>query len=82
MQPKRIHPLITEANEQLRKGNISRRDFLRLSTLLGMSLATVNLMAACGPAEEATVAAPAETEAMKATEVPTATEAMVRHRRR
>jgi peptide/nickel transport system substrate-binding protein len=76
MQPKKIHPLISEANEQLRKGNISRRDFLRLSTLLGMSLATANVMAACGPAEEATVAAPVATEAMKATEVPAATEAM------
>jgi peptide/nickel transport system substrate-binding protein len=76
MQPKRIHPLINEANEQLRKGTISRRDFLRFSTLLGMSLATANVMAACGPAEEATVVAPAATEAMKATEVPAATEVM------
>ena len=77
MQPKRIHPLINEANEQLRKGTISRRDFLRLSTLLGMSLATANVLAACGPAEEATEAAPvapAATEVVPPTAAPLPTE--------
>jgi peptide/nickel transport system substrate-binding protein len=55
-----IHPLIPEAQEQLRRGEISRRDFLRFSTLLGLSLSSATLMAACQPAtpEAAAPAAP------------------------
>lgn len=34
-----VHPAIPELAEDLRKGNMSRRDFLRTSTLLGMSAA-------------------------------------------
>jgi peptide/nickel transport system substrate-binding protein len=49
MEEKKIHPLVNEAQEKLRKGSISRRDFLKLSTLLGVSLATANILAACGP---------------------------------
>jgi peptide/nickel transport system substrate-binding protein len=76
MQSKKIHPLVNEANEMLRRGTISRRDFLRLSTLVGMSVATANVMAACAPAEAPTEAAPAPTQAPKPTNapVPTATE--------
>jgi len=48
MEIKKIHPLIPEAQEHLRKGNISRRDFLRFSTLLGLSLASARYLAACG----------------------------------
>ncbi len=70
MQPQKIHPLIVQANEQLHKGTISRRDFLRLSTLLGMSLASAKLLAACGPAG---TQAPAATEAPAVTEAPAAT---------
>lgn len=72
MQSQKIHPLIVQANEQLRKGTISRRDFLRLSTLLGMSLASAKFLAACGPAE---TQAPAATEAPVVTEAPAVTEA-------
>jgi len=75
MQPKKIHPLITEATDQLRKGTITRRDFLRLSTLLGASLTTATVLAACG-SEELTAVAPAETEEVMATEAPAATEAV------
>ncbi len=50
MQPAKLHPLIPEAQEQLRKGKISRRDFLRFSTLLGLSLASAEVLAACQPA--------------------------------
>lgn len=32
-----VHPAIPELAEQLRRGNMSRRDFLRTSTLLGLS---------------------------------------------
>ncbi|MDI6695501.1 MAG: ABC transporter substrate-binding protein [Anaerolineales bacterium] len=73
METKKIHPLIPEAQEELRKGNISRRDFLRISTLLGMSLASAKLLAACAqpPASPvATEAGPAATVAV--TEAPKA----------
>lgn len=48
MKPKKIHPLVSEAQEQLRKGLITRRDFLRISALLGMSVASASVLAACG----------------------------------
>lgn len=54
MEKKRIHPLIPEAQNELRKGNLSRRDFLRLSSLLGLSVATSQILAACAPEETAT----------------------------
>ncbi|HKJ26337.1 MAG TPA: ABC transporter substrate-binding protein, partial [Anaerolineales bacterium] len=55
MKSKNIHPLVTDAQEQLRKGLISRRDFLRISTLLGMSVASASILAACGGDENAAV---------------------------
>jgi len=71
---KKIHPLVTEANQQLREGKITRRDFLRLSTLLGLTLASAEFLAACGPAEEAATAAapvaPATEAPVVATEAP------------
>jgi len=70
MEEKKIHPLITEAQNSLAKGQISRRDFLRFSTLLGVSLTTANILAACAPAATATTA-PAT--AVSATSVPEAT---------
>jgi peptide/nickel transport system substrate-binding protein len=68
MEPKKIHPLIPEAQEELRKGNLSRRDFLRFSTLLGMSLASAKYLAACAAPPAATEAPPAPT--LAPTEVP------------
>ncbi len=69
---KKIHPLVTQANQQLREGKITRRDFLRLSTLLGLTVASAEFLAACGTPEAATEA-PA---AASATEAPVvATEA-------
>ncbi len=75
MESNKIHPLVTEANQQLREGKISRRDFLRLSTLVGLTLAGAEVLAACGPAETAVPAA--ATSAAAATEAPVvATEVM------
>ncbi len=54
-----MHPLIPEINEEMRTGKISRREFLRISTLLGLSLASAQYMAAC--TAEALSEAPAET---------------------
>lgn len=67
----RVHPAIYQAQEQLQQGRISRREFLRVATLLGTSLSTATLLAACGapPAAEA----PPTTEA-EPTEEPEATE--------
>lgn len=49
---KKIHPIVIKAQEKLRQGRLSRREFLRTCTLLGASLATANLLAACGSPEE------------------------------
>ncbi len=57
----KTHPAIPEAYEKLVQGRISRRDFLRFSTLLGMSAGTAYFLAACGAPQPA--AAPAETAA-------------------
>ena len=60
----RVHPAIPEAFNQLEQGRITRREFLRFSTLLGLSAGVAYVAAACAPAEE--VAAPgAATGAIK-----------------
>jgi peptide/nickel transport system substrate-binding protein len=43
-----VHPYIPEAYDQLEKGRLSRREFIRISTLLGMSAGVATLAAACG----------------------------------
>ena len=43
-----LHPWVPELQEQLRKGQISRREFLRYATLLGVSLGGATALAACG----------------------------------
>jgi peptide/nickel transport system substrate-binding protein len=73
MSTEKIHPLVHEAREMLRQGSITRRDFLRLATLLGVSVAGANALAACSPATPATPA-PAATTA-KVTEAPKPTAA-------
>ena len=65
---KKIHPLVTSAQEQLRQGKISRRDFLKFSTLLGASLATAQFLALCGSPEE--TAAPAKPTGVPPTMAP------------
>jgi peptide/nickel transport system substrate-binding protein len=57
-----IHPAIPEAYDKFVQGRITRHEFLRFSTLLGMS-ASVAYLAACGPA--ATTVAPSATEEME-----------------
>ncbi len=53
---RRIHPGALEAQEQLRQGRMSRREFLRLATLLGVSLPAAQVLAACGAPATATQA--------------------------
>ncbi|PDW03920.1 ABC transporter substrate-binding protein [Candidatus Viridilinea mediisalina] len=52
-QHDRLHPGIVQAQEQLRQGRISRREFLRVATLLGAGLSTATVLAACGGQEAA-----------------------------
>ncbi len=72
MEPKKIHPLIPEAQEMLRKNQITRGEFLRLSTLLGLSVASAKFLAACAQPTPTEVAAPTAVPptAMTATEAP------------
>jgi len=49
---------ISELQEQLRQGVISRREFLRYVTLLGVSLGAAEALAACAPKPTPTAVAP------------------------
>ena len=65
------HAYIPELKHQYQQGRISRRDFLRNATLLGMSFAGASaFLAACGGTEAP--AAPTAAPAAKATEAPAA----------
>ena len=70
-----LHPWVPELQDQLRQGKISRREFLRYATLLGVSLGGATALAACGaqptpaPAPTAAPAAAAPT-AVPPTAVP------------
>jgi peptide/nickel transport system substrate-binding protein len=68
------HPYIPELKDLYQKGRISRREFLRNATLLGMTFASASaFLAACGPTPEPT-AAPQPTTPPQATEAPQPTE--------
>jgi len=79
IKPKKrnTHPYIPELEESYRQGRISRREFLRNATLLGMSFASASaVLAACGTtpaptqAPEPTAAVAEPTKAPEPTEVP------------
>jgi peptide/nickel transport system substrate-binding protein len=59
MKPNPSHPFIPEVQDMLRKGQITRRDFLRFSTLLGLSLVSAELLAACASPSAPPIQAPA-----------------------
>lgn len=64
------HPYIPEMKDQYRKGRITRREFMRNATLLGMSLAGASaFLAACSPTEVPTQP-PAPTKAPEPTKPP------------
>ncbi|WP_374686347.1 ABC transporter substrate-binding protein [Promineifilum sp.] len=71
----KIHPAIPAAYEKLEQGRISRREFMRFATLLGMSAATATIAAACAPANNtgqvAATSAPAEVGAPTGEPAPT-----------
>jgi peptide/nickel transport system substrate-binding protein len=67
----KVHPYIPEMYDQLKQGRVSRRDFLRMATLLGLSAGAATIAAQCGapaqPEQAASsgggdAAAPAATE--------------------
>jgi peptide/nickel transport system substrate-binding protein len=47
----KIHRAIPDAYEKLEQGRISRREFMRHATLLGMSAGVAAIAAACGAPE-------------------------------
>jgi peptide/nickel transport system substrate-binding protein len=59
----KIHPYIPEAYSKLEQGRINRREFLRISTLLGMSAGVAIAAAACSPGGTTTEQEPAATSA-------------------
>jgi len=48
-----IHPAVKDFASDLRAGTLSRREFLRLATLLGLSVAAAQTLAGCGAAAPA-----------------------------
>ncbi|GAB4578633.1 MAG: ABC transporter substrate-binding protein [Anaerolineales bacterium] len=56
------HPYIPKAYTQLQQGRISRREFLRLATLLGMSAGAASFLAACGAPAATPTEAPVAVE--------------------
>ncbi|MCB0212696.1 MAG: ABC transporter substrate-binding protein [Anaerolineae bacterium] len=54
----KIHPAIPDAYQKLKEGRVSRRDFMRFATLLGLSAGAASIAAQCGaPAQPAAPAA-------------------------
>ncbi len=53
-----VHAYIPELRDAYRTGAISRREFLRYATLLGMSVGAASVMAACTPAATPTAVPP------------------------
>ncbi len=70
-QMAKTHVAIPDAYEKLKQGRITRREFLRFSTLLGMSAGVASIAAACATPEATTVAPAEPTEAQVEEEQPT-----------
>ena len=58
MNEKKIHPLVPEMKSELEQGRITRREFLRFASLLGVSAVTARFLAGCAPQETSPTAAP------------------------
>ncbi len=58
-----VHAYIPELEDQYLRGKVSRREFLRMATLLGVSVAgATTFLASCGPEAEEPTKAPAATD--------------------
>lgn len=69
----KVHPAIPDAYQKLKQGRISRREFMRFATLLGLSAGAATIAAQCGapaqpaaPAAQSGAAAPTEEAAAAA----------------
>ncbi len=69
MEENQLHLYVKEAQNELRKGTISRRDFLKICGLLGVSATSAAFLAAC--ATPTTVAPTAAPTAAPPTQAPT-----------
>lgn len=47
-QMEKVHPYIPEMYDQLKQGRVSRREFMRMATLLGLSAGAATIAAQCG----------------------------------
>ena len=66
-----VHAYVPELVDQLRRGVISRRQFMRTASLLGVTAATAAMLGGCGEGEEEEAEAPApEPEAAAEPEAP------------
>ncbi len=66
-----IHPFVRKAQEQLFDGRISRWEFLRLASLMGVGATSALVLAACGaPAPAAPASAPATSAPAAPTSAP------------
>jgi len=54
--PEKLTERISELQEQLRQGKVSRRDFLRYASLLGLSVGAAEALTACAPKAAPTTA--------------------------
>jgi len=75
IREEKIHSAVPGLQKQLKAGRISRRDFLRTATLLGVSASTAYAMAACAPAAPPAAAPAAGATTAGATAAPVAGEA-------
>ncbi|MEX0808042.1 MAG: ABC transporter substrate-binding protein [Dongiaceae bacterium] len=67
---KKIHPYLPKLLEQFRNGKVDRREFLRTSTLLGLSAGTAFTLAGCDDKEEVAEAPAEETVEEEVAEAP------------
>ncbi len=65
-----MHPGIVQALAHLQHGRITRREFLRVATLLGASLSSASLLAACGGGQSDSSSEQGDAAGQSATPVP------------
>lgn len=75
---KKVHPAVLHAQDQLARNQIDRREFLKLATLLGVSVPTAYALAACAPSPTAPAATAAPVATTGPAVVPTAASAIKR----
>jgi peptide/nickel transport system substrate-binding protein len=69
-EQRKAHPAIPYLQDQLQKGNVTRREFMRYATLLGMSVGAATIAAQCAAPPAAAPATEAPAEEAPAEEAP------------